>query len=170
MIDDSTLSNSGLLIALDGPRAFHEKHSFPLDQPIFWRDMDSEYVRRCRDKAKLLAVYGEEPGQEHLFSYRLHLILEELGELISAALCGHTIGFADGVADLLYVVIGLAETYGLPWKELFIDTHRSNMTKQVRTADNLRMRDKGPNYSPPDIKGILARATRLTDKNKVQQQ
>lgn len=63
---------------------------------------------------------------------------------------------ADDLADLLYVVYGAANAFGIDIGEVFEEVHRSNMTKFI---DGHRREDgkwvKGPSYSPADIRKVL---------------
>jgi len=96
---------------------------------------------------------------------RSHLILEETSELLDAMSIGDELRALDALADLLYVLIGTAVTLDLPLPEAFVEVHRSNMTKQKQAddPDAARVRSKGPNYSPPDLKSILDNYRRLRD-------
>lgn len=60
---------------------------------------------------------------------RLKLIEEEMKELDHAFLWGDLVGVADGIGDLLYVVLGTAVTCGIDIEPVFEEIHRSNMTK-----------------------------------------
>jgi len=62
---------------------------------------------------------------------RLRLMMEELGELSCAMHENNLIEVADGLIDLLYVVVGTAVEYGLGpiLDQLFTEVHRSNLTK-----------------------------------------
>ncbi len=107
---------------------------------------------------------GEIPDTPQLMSpelalFRIRLISEEFSEFINATQKQNLIECADALADLLVVVYGTAVRMGLPIGEIFEEVHRSNMSKIG--ADGTPAYDvggkvvKGPNYSPPDIKGIL---------------
>jgi predicted HAD superfamily Cof-like phosphohydrolase len=85
------------------------------------------------------------------------LIAEELGELALAIANRDKVMIADALGDLIYVVFGAAVTYGIPLQQVFEEVHRSNMTKAVRQPDDIRLRNKGDSYQPPDIAGILDR-------------
>lgn len=98
------------------------------------------------------AIQLEERGDTR--HYRTHLMMEELGELIVAMADMNRVAMADALADLLYVVLGTAVNFRLPSQELFHEIHRSNMTKQ-RKKDDPRMKNKGEDYSPPDLERIL---------------
>lgn len=89
---------------------------------------------------------------------RLRLMMEELGELACAMHTDNLVEIADGITDLLYVTVGTAVAYGMTEKldALFREVQRSNMTKTFGAKpDGSKGGVKGPNWSPPDIKGIL---------------
>jgi predicted HAD superfamily Cof-like phosphohydrolase len=87
------------------------------------------------------------------------LIREEVTELATANQSGDMVGVADGIADLIYVLIGTAVEYGIPLQPIWDEVHRANMSKlgengkPVLRADGKVM--KGPNYSPPDVERVL---------------
>lgn len=84
--------------------------------------------------------------------YRAHLMLQELSEVLEALHFGRTVELADGLADLVYVAIGTAVQFGIPFDPVFLEVHRSNMSKDNVLETN---RGKGRTYSPPDIEGVL---------------
>jgi len=90
---------------------------------------------------------------------RRHLIAEEFKELRDAMHQKNMIEVADAIADLLYVVYGTAVAFGINADAVFAEVHRSNMSKAGEDGKAIRREDgkvmKGPNYSPPDIKGVL---------------
>lgn len=100
----------------------------------------------------------ELPSQE-LFKLRLNLIYEELLETKTAYVQGDLVEFADGVVDLLYVVLGLGDVCGLPLRDLFVEVHRSNMSKLGEDGKPIFREDgkvlKGPGFTPPNLKEIL---------------
>jgi len=140
---------------------FHLRFGFP-KRPI--RDILPDIItaRRLTTMASRLEDMSEsilEEGIDRQKSgdprlYRAHLLLEELGEYLRATADLDEVRAADAIGDLSYVVIGSAYTDGVPFENLFREIHRSNMTKR-RHEGNERMRDKGPDYSPPDIRGVL---------------
>lgn len=86
---------------------------------------------------------------------RRRLISEEAMEFDHAASQGDLVEIADALADLLYVVFGSALAFGIPIDKVFAEVHRSNMTKQGK--DEFGKTIKGPDYTPPEIKGILGK-------------
>lgn len=88
---------------------------------------------------------------------RSHLALEELAEWMQAILENDEQALLDAQADRLYVLFGDAVTFDLPLGEAFAEVHRSNMTKTKQPTDphSQRLRSKGPDYVPPDLKTVL---------------
>lgn len=94
---------------------------------------------------------------------RRRLLQEEMQETIDCMAAQNLRGVADGLADLMYVIIGTGLEYGIPLAEVFREVHRSNMSKLDRLGNPIIRADgkvlKSPLFSPPDIVGILARHT-----------
>ena len=88
------------------------------------------------------------------------LILEELMELNEAMDNGDIIEVADALADLIYVTGQQALKLGFPVDALIREVQRSNMSKLGANGKPLYRGDgkvlKGPNFSEPDIAGVLA--------------
>lgn len=85
---------------------------------------------------------------------RAHLMLEELAEVLLALGTNQEVDLLDGLCDLVYVVLGAANTFDLPFEDAFAEVHRSNMTKGVH-ANDPRVRQKDT-YDPPKLASILA--------------
>jgi len=92
-------------------------------------------------------------------SLRMKLLHEEFSEYREAENKRSIIDIADALADIVYIAIGTAVLYGIPFDKVFEEVHRSNMSKMgadgrpVRRADGKIM--KGENFTPPDIEGII---------------
>lgn len=116
----------------------------------------------------------KKPGHpsEAIKVLRLRLMMEELGEVSQAMHENNQVEVADGLCDLLYVVVGTAVEYGLGpiLEDLFEEVHRSNMTKfqgaevgpisignlagEVNDKYSGKVR-KSANYQPPDLDSII---------------
>lgn len=123
-------------------------------------------------KAFTLAM-GQPVGEEvpsldiDLLSMRIELILEETKEVVLEAFREDAFGnlkidkaeLTKELADLLYVVYGMAVTFGLPIDEVFERVHRSNMSKLGDDGKPLYREDgkvlKGPNYEPPKLDDLF---------------
>lgn len=92
---------------------------------------------------------------DNSFLRRTKLIMEEYTELLDAHMFGDLIEFADGLADLTYVVLGTAVEAGMPFDPIWNEVHRSNMTKEGGYLDKSGKFIKPPTYSPANLRPIL---------------
>jgi predicted HAD superfamily Cof-like phosphohydrolase len=95
------------------------------------------------------------PGT-NMHRLRTLLIEEELAEFRNAAEAQDLVGVADALGDLLYVVYGAAEEYGIDLEPVFEEIHRSNMSKDARAgcrADGKVC--KGAGYVAPDVRRVV---------------
>lgn len=92
---------------------------------------------------------------------RKRLISEEHDELFEALYTGDLVKVADGIADLIYVLIGTALEFGIPIREVFAAVQYSNVAKMGPDGKPIVREDgkiiKPEGWRPPDIKGILLR-------------
>lgn len=97
---------------------------------------------------------------------RKSLIDEEHVELSEAMTDENLTEIADGIGDLIYVLVGTAISYGIPIDRVFREIHRSNMTKTaIKAEDGAKYgtkTPKGDSYVAPDIEGILLNPNRET--------
>jgi len=89
---------------------------------------------------------------------RMRLISEEFEEYRNAEYDNNTVEIADALADIIYIALGTAVSYGIPLDKVFEEVHRSNMTKLVN-GKVLRREDgkiqKPEGWTPPDIESVL---------------
>ena len=92
---------------------------------------------------------------------RLFHINEELEEAYEAKANDDIVGMADAMADIVYLALGICHDLGIPFKEVYAEIHRSNMSKErVKDASESKRGDpndlkKGPAFSPADVKSVL---------------
>jgi len=111
---------------------------------------------------------------------RLGLIVEEVAELLDASLSSPAgdllrgvwpviqsldlgardmVEVADALADIDYVVCGMAIELGIPHDAVVAEVHRSNLSKlgldgrPIYRADGKVL--KGPNYTKPNVAAVL---------------
>ena len=152
---------------------FHKKHQFPVNislqanKKISWLIMWF-ICKLIFGLSKLTIWYWKITDTNNESFYRFHLQLEELAEMMEGINNGNEVKTADGLGDLLYVVIGTAVAYQLPANEISKETCKSNETKQRRTKNNIRLRDKGKNWQPPNFeKAIKEGRKRLLQENQI---
>jgi len=130
------------------------------DVALWGRDIPTE-LKHLSGELESLGKFDERYN-------RLHLIIEETAELAVAFHRGcdpndeedrldYETAVLDALADLAYVVIGSAVAFDLPLANGFSEVHASNMTKEKQPTDPSahRVRAKGPNYRPPNLKDII---------------
>jgi predicted HAD superfamily Cof-like phosphohydrolase len=119
------------------------------DEQLMVHDFHQRFGLPCSD-------HPSWPG-ETLHRLRVLLIEEELAELRNAGEARNLVAVADALADLLYVVYGAAEAYGIDLEPVFREIHRSNMSKGdpqvVRRPDGKIL--KGDHYSPPQVAEVV---------------
>ena len=90
----------------------------------------------------------------------MDLITEEYKETLDAYTKGDLVEVADGLADMVWVIMGLANTLGIPFDDIWREVKSSNMSKVV---DGKMIKDengkvqKPDTYFKPDIAGVLGK-------------
>jgi predicted HAD superfamily Cof-like phosphohydrolase len=87
----------------------------------------------------------------------MKLIKDEVKELEDAFAAKNIVEIADGIGDIIYVVLGAAVRSGMDMEPLFREIHRSNMTKQGGYKDSHGKWIKPDTYDPPRLLPILIR-------------
>lgn len=109
------------------------------------------------------------PLPEDQVEVAIELIREEFeDELIPALRSGDLIESIDAIIDILYVTFGVANRMGVDAEPFYDEVQRSNMSKLGADGKPIiaglndpdgtfpgRIK-KGPNYTKPDIAGVLA--------------
>lgn len=132
--------------------------------------MDHEPMRRV---AEFLEAFDGEASTQRpeVAEHRRTLLAEEAGEAVEA-LTDLAKALRDGddpatayrevakeLADVLYVTYGAANALGIDLPAVFVEVHRSNMSKVDADGQVLRRADgkvlKGPGYRPPVLDGLV---------------
>lgn len=102
-------------------------------------------------------LIGERPGVPTFgaLDLRMSLIQEEFDELGNAAAKGDIPGVADACADLIYVVAGMAVTYGIDLRPIWAAVQAANMAKEGGGSRSDGKILKPPGWQAPDIEGVL---------------
>ena len=87
---------------------------------------------------------------------RYHLIEEEVSELAEAEEPAHVL---KEMTDTVYVLYGMAATFGWDLDEAVRRVHASNMSKLGEDGEPIYREDgkvlKGPNYQEPDLSDLV---------------
>lgn len=90
---------------------------------------------------------------------RMRLVREEMQELEEAEADNDLVEIADALADIIYVCIGHAVSYGIPMDKVWEEVHKSNMSKLDDNGKPIYNEfgkvQKSKNFKAPDIASIL---------------
>ncbi len=123
-------------------------------------------MRRVEEFHDKFGMAVTQPYSDELFNLRMRLIAEEFKELAEAG-ANVVLGtndeepeqiilrekFLKEVCDCVYVMYGVAVSFGWDFEEAFNRVHQSNMTKTGSKEDGKQL--KGEGYIPPDLKGCV---------------
>ena len=99
---------------------------------------------------------GLESGQANLY---MNLITEEFTETLEAFTNRDLVEVADGLADMVWVIMGMASTLDIPFDAVWNEVKASNMSKFVdgkviKNADGKIM--KPDTFFEPDLAKVLS--------------
>jgi predicted HAD superfamily Cof-like phosphohydrolase len=103
---------------------------------------------------------------EELQDLRRTLMAEEYDEYEEAEYVENLSHVAKELADIVYIAMGTAVSYGIPMDLVFAAVHDSNMSKLVDGKPVYREDGKvmkGPNYEPADIDLLLSGYTESSE-------
>lgn len=108
-----------------------------------------QLVRDFHNKYNCFSQTRPKHVPDEIRDVRIRLLREEVDELIEAMEYGRLSDIAKEIGDVVYVAVGIAIAYGLPFSKVFLKVHRSNMTK---TGEKFNGKiTKGSDYVPPDL-------------------
>lgn len=135
---------------------FHHTYSVPIrpfsDPTLDYERMNMRMSLIAEEFAELVgAVYGAGARARVEAAYT-RAVADDDGERDTAAA-------ADALADLVYVVYGMALETGIDLAAVLAEVQRSNMSKLGADGRPVYREDgkvlKGPGYFPPDVGGVL---------------
>ena len=86
---------------------------------------------------------------------RTSLILEEANEIKEAIENNDLVEIADGLADLVYVALGTAVSYGIDLQPIWEEVHKTNMAKEGGATRHDGKILKPKDWIPPDLTQLL---------------
>jgi predicted HAD superfamily Cof-like phosphohydrolase len=95
------------------------------------------------------------PKDDSTKELRKRLLKEEVQELVDAIDANDMVEIVDGIADIMYVALGCAVTYGVDIEPIFREVHRSNMTKKGGHKDAGGKWVKPATFKKPNLLPIL---------------
>ena len=141
-------------------RRFHHVYGLPVQTDGASLERESLDMRMsliAEEFAELVgAVYGQAARAEIESSYRRAVAADDGAR--------DTVETADALADLIYVIYGMALETGIDLASVLAEVQRSNMSKLGADGKPVYREDgkvlKGPDYFPPNVEAVL-RSRRL---------
>jgi len=138
---------------LDKVRQFHEATGRPVDLPFNNNALDQIILREN--------LIEEEYNEVIDASVKVYdECITAAGSLVARRPTDETKSeLLKELVDIVYVVLGYAATFGLPFETAFNRVHESNMSKLVDGKPLLRADGKvlkGPNYQPPYLMDLVS--------------
>ena len=138
-------------------RRFHHVYGLPVQTDGASLERESLDMRMsliAEEFAELVgAVYGQAARAEIESSYRRAVAAEDGTR--------DTVETADALADLIYVIYGMALETGIDLASVLAEVQRSNMSKLGADGKPVYREDgkvlKGPDYFPPNVEAVLRR-------------
>lgn len=142
-------------------RQFHEHFAVPVADDAPSVDRDRVHLRMAlvaEEFAELVtAVYGSGAGEAATDGFTRAAAADDGAR--------DTVAAADALADLVYVLYGMAQECGIPLPAVLAEVHAANLSKLGPDGRALLREDgkvlKAAGYRAPDVAGVLAR-TRVT--------
>ena len=112
-------------------------------------------VKKFMDICDQPSDQGIESEQAELY---MDLITEEYLETVQAFALRDKVEVADGLADMVWVIMGMANTLNIPFEDVWNEVKASNMSKctdgkVMKNEDGKVMKPEG--YFRPDIASVL---------------
>ena len=121
---------------------------------------DNPYlVKSLYDKEEEFGKLDRAENNE-LVNFRTSFLLEELTEYTQAITKKDTAAALDALVDIVYIALGTAWLFNLPFEKAWQEVQRANMSK-VRTKSKSKKRGtsfdvvKPKNWKPPDIDQVI---------------
>ncbi|MDU0349792.1 GNAT family N-acetyltransferase [Actinomyces sp. MRS3W] len=138
-------------------RRFHSTYGLPIQTDGPSLDRESLHMRMsliAEEFAELTgAVYGRSARSEIEAAYRRAVAADDGTR--------DTVEAADALADLVYVIYGMALETGIDLAAVLAEVQRSNLSKLGADGKPIYREDgkvlKGPGFFPPDVEGVLGR-------------
>ena len=118
----------------------------------YQKDVEVFMIAGDQSLTKELSLKGD---QQKLY---MNLITEEYKETLEAFQNNDLVEVADGLADMVWVIMGMCSSCGIEFNKVWEEVRSSNMSKFVNgkaIKNNLGKIMKPDTYFKPDIKKVL---------------
>ena len=110
-------------------------------------------------------------SQKELIKFRCSLLQEELDELKDAVKNNKIDDALDALVDIVYVALGTAWLFNLPFEKAWVEVHKANMEKtHGKTQRHFQDAIKPKGWKRPDIQKVIDEYSNFLDEQEKQKQ
>ena len=127
-----------------------------MDKDTLIKDIDSFHKKFKFEKNDKVGI----PDNNELVNFRTSFLIEELAEYTQAITKKDAAGALDALVDIVYIALGTAWLFNLPFEKAWQEVQKANMSK-IRTKSKSKKRGtsfdvvKPKGWRPPDIEQII---------------
>jgi len=137
-----------------------------MDKDTLIKDIDAFHKKFGFEKNDKVGI----PENNELVNFRTSFLLEELTEYTQAITKKDTAGALDALVDIVYIALGTAWLFNLPFEKAWNEVQRANMSK-IRTKSKSKKRGtsfdvvKPKGWRPPDLEQIIEEEKEKQNEN-----
>ena len=137
-----------------------------MDKDTLIRDIDAFHKKYGFEKNNKVGI----PDNNELVNFRTSFLLEELAEYTQAITKKDAAGALDALVDIVYIALGTAWLFNLPFEKAWEQVQKANMSK-VRSKSKSKKRGtsfdviKPKGWTPPDIEQIIEEEREKQNEN-----
>ena len=127
-----------------------------MDKDTLIKDIDAFHKKYGFEKNKKVGI----PDDNELVNFRTSFLMEELAEYTQAITKKDAAGALDALVDIVYIALGTAWLFNLPFEKAWEQVQKANMSK-IRTKSKSKKRGtsfdvvKPKGWTPPDIEQVI---------------
>ena len=137
-----------------------------MDKDTLIKDIDSFHKKFKFEKNDKVGI----PDNNELVNFRTSFLIEELAEYTQAITKKDAAGALDALVDIVYIALGTAWLFNLPFEKAWQEVQKANMSK-IRTKSKSKKRGtsfdvvKHKGWRPPDIEQVIEEAKEREHEN-----
>src|SRR5210317_2146344 len=127
-----------------------------MDKDTLLKDIDTFHKKYKFEKNDKVGI----PEDNELVNFRTSFLMEELAEYTQAITKKDSAAALDALVDIVYIALGTAWLFNLPFEKAWKEVQRANMSK-IRAKSKSKKRGtafdviKPKNWKTPDIEQVI---------------
>ena len=137
-----------------------------MDKDTLLKDIDSFHKKYKFEKNEKVGI----PDDNELVNFRTSFLMEELAEYTQAITKKDAAGALDALVDIVYIALGTAWLFNLPFERAWEQVQKANMNK-IRSKSKSKKRGtsfdviKPKGWRPPDIEQVIEEEREKQNEN-----